>query len=150
MVSFSVRNLGLTVQGRFTDFTGSFEFDKHHPEKSHFQSTVKTASLETGISLRDKHLKKEEYLSIDNFPEMMFKSKSVSRSSDNKFKMVGTLVIKDKEKEISFPFKATSTKGGYHFEGEFKIDRRDFGVGGNSLTISDDVTIRLGFRCERK
>ncbi len=107
---------------------------------------MKTASLETGIALRDKHLKKEEYFAIDKFPEMTFTSKLVSKTRDNTYLMVGTLVIKGKQQKISFPFKATSAKGGYHFEGEFQIDRRDFGVGGNSLTIGDDVTVKLDFR----
>jgi polyisoprenoid-binding protein YceI len=47
-------------------------------------------------------------------------------------------------KEVKFPFTATARDGGsYLFEGSFKLNRRDFGVGGNSISLSDEVTITL-------
>jgi polyisoprenoid-binding protein YceI len=57
--------------------------------------------------------------------------------------MFGNLIIKGVSKEIKFPFKATPKDDGFLFEGEFKINRRDFKVGGNSLSLSDDVTVSL-------
>lgn len=150
MVSFSIENLGITVKGKFTDFSGLFVFDEHHPEKSHFESAVKTQSLETGIALRDKHLKNDNYFNVDKFPEMKFTSERVSKIGDNTYRLVGALIIKGRQQQISFPIKAVRAKNGYHFECEFPIDRRDFRVGGNSLTMGDVVTVKLDFQCELK
>ena len=56
--------------------------------------------------------------------------------------MFGKLTIKDHTQELSFPFSASSMAEGYQFDGEFKINRRDFKVGGSS-TLSDNVVVTL-------
>jgi polyisoprenoid-binding protein YceI len=57
--------------------------------------------------------------------------------------MYGNLTIKGVTKPIEFGFGATPKNGGYLFDGEFKINRRDFGVGGNSVSLSDKLTVTL-------
>ena len=57
--------------------------------------------------------------------------------------MFGNITIKGVTKEIKFPFTFTAKDGGYLFEGEFKINRRDFGVGGKSFSISDELSVEL-------
>ena len=57
--------------------------------------------------------------------------------------MFGVITIKNISKEISFPFKQTSKDGGILLEGEFKLNRKDFGVGGNSFSMSDEVNLEL-------
>jgi polyisoprenoid-binding protein YceI len=59
------------------------------------------------------------------------------------------LTIKDKSKEISFPFTVVQGSGGaapgggdVTFKGAFTINRKDFGVGGTS-TISNELTVSL-------
>ena len=56
--------------------------------------------------------------------------------------MTGQLTIKDKTLDISFPFTAQQLNDGFVFKGTFKINRKDFGVGGTS-TISNEVEISL-------
>jgi polyisoprenoid-binding protein YceI len=57
--------------------------------------------------------------------------------------MTGVITIKSVSKEISFPFKQTAKDNGILFEGEFKLNRRDFGVGGKSFSMSDDLNVEL-------
>jgi len=67
-------------------------------------------------------------------------------SEDNKdgyYYLFGNLTIKGVTKEVKFPFTATAKDGGYLFEGSFKLNRRDFGVGGSSLSLGDDLTVSL-------
>jgi polyisoprenoid-binding protein YceI len=58
------------------------------------------------------------------------------------YTFTGQLTIKDKTKEISFPFTAAPANGGMAFKGTFTINRKDFGVGGTS-TISNELTVSL-------
>jgi polyisoprenoid-binding protein YceI len=55
----------------------------------------------------------------------------------------GNLTIKDVTQEVKFPFTVTPKDGGYLFEGEFKINRRDFGVGGRSFSMADELKVEL-------
>ena len=57
--------------------------------------------------------------------------------------MFGVITIKNVSKDISFPFTQTSKDGGILFKGDFKLDRKEFGVGGSSFSLSDDVSIQL-------
>jgi polyisoprenoid-binding protein YceI len=57
--------------------------------------------------------------------------------------MFGVITIKNVSREISFPFTHTSKDDGILFKGDFKLNRKDFGVGGNSFSLSDEVSIEL-------
>ena len=54
--------------------------------------------------------------------------------------------LKELSKEISFPFRYSIVKGIPSFEGEFEINRRDFNVGGGSLTMADNLGVFLDVR----
>jgi len=57
--------------------------------------------------------------------------------------MFGNLTIKGVTKPVEFGFSASPQNGGYVFDGEFKINRRDFGVGESSVSLSDNLTVTL-------
>jgi polyisoprenoid-binding protein YceI len=57
--------------------------------------------------------------------------------------MFGTITIKGVSKEIRFPFTQKPKNGGYLFEGEFKLNRLDFGVGEKSFSLADELTVEL-------
>jgi polyisoprenoid-binding protein YceI len=57
--------------------------------------------------------------------------------------LFGNLEIRGVSKPISFPFQALPNGSGYTFTGSFTINRRDYGVGGSSISISDEVKIDL-------
>ena len=101
-------------------------------------------TIDTDIESRDKDLRKSNYFDVANFPKLSFKSTKVSKTNKAGYLyMFGNITIKGVTKEIKFPFKATAKDGGYFFEGSFKLNRRDFGLGGNSISLSDDLTVTL-------
>jgi polyisoprenoid-binding protein YceI len=119
-------------------------FDASTPAYSRFDVSVRSSTINTGNSLRDGHLLKKDYLHAEQFPEIKFRSSSVIVDvTQNGFRMTGFLTIKGVTREISFPFRAEPKGAGYLFSATFRIDRRDFGVGGSSISLSDDLTISL-------
>ena len=80
-VTFKIKNLGLSVEGSFTGLKGTIQFDPNDLQSSKFNVSIKAASINTGINLRDKHLKKEEYFNAANFSEIRFVSTRVEASS---------------------------------------------------------------------
>ena len=143
-VKFKIKNLGVTITGSFKGITGDINFDPANPASITFEATVDVSTINTGIDLRDEHLRKEEYFDAKNYPRIKFVSTKVSTSNKpGAFKVVGNLTIKNVTKEISFPFTATAQGAGYLFSGEFRINRRDYKVGGNSFTMSDNLIVQL-------
>jgi len=143
-VQFKIRNLGINVSGSFTGLEGKMVFDEKNLVGSSFEASIDASTINTGIDARNKHLREEEYFDVKKFPRISFVSTKVTGSTkQGTFFIFGKLTIKNTTKDISFPFTATPQDGGYLFNGEFKLNRRDFGVGGNSFVLSDNLTVQL-------
>ena len=143
-VKFVIKNFGINTGGTFEGLQGSIAFDPSNPTSARFDVSVDASTIDTDISSRDNHLRKSEYFDVKTHPRIHFKSVRVSRSNNAEYLyMVGTITIKGITKEVSFPFKAIPDNGGFRFEGDFKLNRRDFGVGGKSMSLGDEVVIDL-------
>jgi polyisoprenoid-binding protein YceI len=144
LIQFKIRNFGVAVAGTLSGLKGEIRFDPQHPEQAYFNVTVDVNSINTGIDLRDKHLKKEEYFDVKNYQVIRFVSSKISRGdAPDTWRITGKLLIKNTAKEISFPFYASQEEGAQFLNGEFVVNRRDFGVGGRSISLSDEVWITL-------
>lgn len=78
-VQFEISHLGYSwLLGRFNDFDGSFTYDEAKLEASIVELKIKTASVDSDHAERDKHLRSDDFLAVENFPEATFKSKNWS------------------------------------------------------------------------
>lgn len=143
-VKFKIKNFGFnTVTGSFKGIQGTIRFLPENLAASAMDVTVDAKTVNTGINLRDNHLRKEEYFDVKKHPLIRFVSVRITPSSKTgTLFMFGKLTIKNVTRDISFPFTATEQDGGYLFNGEFKINRIDFGVG-ESSSVSDNLTVVL-------
>src|SRR6516164_2363523 len=142
-VKFEINNFGFTVGGSFTGLKGNVKFDPNELNNSLFDVTIDANTINTGIDMRDEHLRGEDYFNVKNYPRIHFVSTSITPGKKaGTFFVSGNLTIKETTKEISFPFTAQSQAEGFLFNGEFKINRRDFKVGGGG-TISNDLNVKL-------
>jgi len=143
-VKFKIKNLGVNITGSFSGLTGQIQFDPANLSSSSFEATIDVSSINTGIDMRDEHLRTDDYFDAKNYPTIKFVSTKVTPSNKSGILYIfGKLTIKNITREISFPFKATAQEAGYLFSGEFKINRRDFKVGGSSVTLGDNLTVLL-------
>lgn len=143
-VQFTIKNFGVKTKGVFTGLTGIIKFDPENPAASSFDVTVDAATIDTDNDSRDGSLRKAEYFDVTTHKTIRFKSTKVTRSSvAGRFYVFGELTIKGVTKPVEFGFGATPKDGGYVFDGEFGINRRHFGVGGSSITMSDKLTVTL-------
>ena len=147
---FTIKNFGLNVGGTFKGLQGKITFLPANLAASTFVVTLDAATINSGNGKRDKHLKKEEYFNVAKFPTLQFISKSITAGDrSGSYTMAGILTIKGIAKIITFPFTAILTGGGYQFAGSFSINRRDFKVGGNSLVLSDMLTVSLNVSAKK-
>jgi polyisoprenoid-binding protein YceI len=142
-VTFTIKNLGFDSKGFIKGLQGKIVFDPQSLSTASFDVSVDAATINTDNSMRDGHLKGESYFDAKNYPRIHFISTGV-RASDKagSYIISGKLTIKDKSQDISFPFIATTAGNDYIFSGSFKINRKDFGIGGSS-TISNSLTVSL-------
>jgi polyisoprenoid-binding protein YceI len=143
-VHFVIKNFGVKTGGDFTGLKGSVVFNPTAPGKSLFTISVNAASIDTDNNKRDKHLRKSEYFDVEKYPLISFVSTKVTQSSSaGRFFVIGNLTIKGVTKVVQFGFSATPSANGYVFKGDFEINRRDYGVGGKSISMADNLTVSL-------
>lgn len=150
-VQFKIKNLGFNVTGSFSGLQGTIRFDPADPAAGgEVDVSVDAGSVNTGIDMRDNHLREAGYLDVKDFPRLRFVSTKIKGSNKKgTFFIFGNLTIKGVTKAISFPFTVTPQDDGYIFDGAFKINRRDFGVGGGS-TISNELTVSLHVKARKQ
>lgn len=140
-ISFVIKNLGFDVKGSLKGLEGVVNFDPKAPSNDSFDVSVNITTVNTDNSLRDEHLKGSGFFDAQHYPRIRLVSNKISAAGSG-WLFTGTLTIKGKSKVISFPFTATSWNNGYLFKGGFRINRRDFDIGGLS-TISNELDVSL-------
>ena len=143
-VHFTIKNFGVKTGGDFKGIKGIIKFDPVNFAASVFDVSVDANTIDTDNSSRDDHLRKADYFDVATYKTINFKSTKVVKSTvAGRFYVYGNLTIKGVTKPVEFGFGATPKDGGYVFDGEFEINRRDFGVGGSSISMSDNLTVSL-------
>jgi len=139
--SFVIKNAGLDVNGSMQGLEGHVLIDQQKSMILKIEGSVASNTIKTGINLRDTHLKKNDYFNSIEYPNIFMTSTQLKKSNKRKYIGVFDLTIKNVTKSISFPFTFTEQNDHYTLLGEFSINRLDFGVGEESVILSDVVKI---------
>lgn len=140
-ITFKIKNLGFTVDGSFGGLIADIQFDAANYLNSSIEASVDVNTLSTGIDLRDKDLKKEEYFNASEYPQITLKSTSFSKENDVTFIGSFKLTMKGISENVVIPISYTEKENTAVFKGSFSLNRRDYSVGGSSWTMSDNVII---------
>jgi polyisoprenoid-binding protein YceI len=148
---FSVRHLGIsTVRGAFTRVSGTILLDDANPAKDQIQTAIEAASVDTRVEMRDNDLRSPNFLDVQKFPTITFKSKKVEAAGAGKLKATGDLTIHGVTKEVVLdvdgPTAVIKDPWGNPRRGasaSVKIIRQDFGVNGAPGVVGDEITISL-------
>jgi polyisoprenoid-binding protein YceI len=155
LVEFSAKHLMITtVKGRITDIEGTIHSDEKNPQNSAVEAVLKAVSLDTRTDQRDQHLRSADFLDVEKFPEIKFRSTRIEGGKES-FKLTGDLTIRDVTKPITLDVEFEGTTkdpwGGERigFSAKGKIDRRDFGLTWNQAletggaVVGNDIKINL-------
>lgn len=151
---FKVKHLMITnIKGEFRTFSASIISPENDFEQAEIMAKIDAGSIFTNNSERDAHLKNEDFLDVEKFPEMQFKSTAIKKIDDETFTVIGALTIKGITKEISLavdfggrvkdPY--GNEKAGFSING--KLNRKDFGLTWNmaleagGVMVSDEVKL---------
>jgi polyisoprenoid-binding protein YceI len=155
-IGFVARHAMVTkVRGQFNDFEGSGVVDASDFSKSTVTVTIQAASIDTRNEQRDAHLRSNDFLAMEEYPQITFTSTGIQQTGPTSVELTGDLTIRGVSKTVAIPFEfegaATDPYGNLRvgFEGSVVINRKDFGVTWNvaletgGVLVSDKVTLEF-------
>ena len=150
------------VRGGFSEFTGTLSLDGADPAKSSADLTIVASSFSTNNAERDAHVKSADFLDVEQFPTLTFKSTAVTQKDDDEFIVTGDLTIHGVTKPVDVKFELLGTSqdpwGGTRigFEGKAEISRKDFGLVWNvaletgGVLVSDTIKLEMDVEAVKK
>jgi polyisoprenoid-binding protein YceI len=153
-IGFKVKHMMITnVSGNFNDFSADATTQGDDFSTAQFNFSAAINSINTGVADRDAHLKADDFFNAEVYPSMTFKSSEVVKKSDDEFKLIGDLTVRDttKKVELDVDFGGIvvdpygQTKAGLTISG--KIKRSEFGLKWSAVTeagsivLSDDIRL---------
>lgn len=157
---FQVRHLLSRVRGRFTDLTGTIEFDKETPAQSSVSFSIRTASIDTNQPDRDTHLRSDDFFAVEKYPTLTFKSTGIAARGSEKYDVAGDLTMRGITKSIVLPVTylgvAKDPWGNEKlaFETEITLDRKEFGLTWNAaleaggFLVGEEVKVSVAVQAQ--
>ncbi len=142
-ITFQIKNVGIGTGGTIGGLHAEFQFSTANLAASTMEASVDVNTINTYNSSSDEHLKSEDFFDVQRYPKITLKSVSFKHKSGNNYTGQYNLTIKNKTKLVEIPFSLIEKGNSTAFKGSFKINRLDFGVGTDSFTLSNDVTIMI-------
>lgn len=155
-IGFVARHAMVTkVRGAFNEYVGTGYLDGDDPSKSTVSVTIQAKSIDTRNEQRDAHLRSNDFLDMENHPEITFVSTAAKQLDDSTFQLTGDLTIRGVTKPVTVDFDYQgavvdpwgNTRIG--FEGQVTINRKDWGVNWNAaleaggVLVSEKVTLEF-------
>jgi len=150
-VGFTAATVLFDVDGQFKEFTVNIEGDPSKPETVKVEANVDVASIDTGNTKRDDHLRSPEFFDAAKHPKIRFTSINV-KSNGGELVVKGNLTMHGRTKLVSIPFKVAKGKNGAGvdtttYKGKLTVDRNEYGIGTDSvaakISLEDEVEIKL-------
>jgi polyisoprenoid-binding protein YceI len=142
-----------TVTGQFNEYDATVEAAGDDFASAVISFTAKTASVNTGMTQRDDHLRSDDFFNSEAFPDLTFKATGMTTTGDSSYTVAGAMTIRDVTKPVTLAVELAGvvqdpwgqTKAGFTFSG--KLNRKEFGLkfhvvneAGN-LLVSDEIKL---------
>jgi polyisoprenoid-binding protein YceI len=160
---FAVKHMMIaTVRGRFRDLEGAIHLDDADPTRSSVEASIDAASVNTDVDMRDNHLRSDDFLAVERFPRILFRSTAVEpQRDDDRWLVHGDLTIRGVTHPVTLD--AELEGRGTGFEGEDRVgftahttlSRKDFGLEYNQaletggMVVGDKVKVTLHIEAAR-
>lgn len=144
------------VKGQFTGVKGEFVLNEADITRSHVETSIDAASINTREAQRDAHLKSADFFDVEKFPTLSFKSTHITRQGEGALAVAGDLRIHGVTRSVVFtvegptvPAKDPWGNTRIGLAASTKINRKDFGLNWNAaletggILVGDEVTITL-------
>jgi polyisoprenoid-binding protein YceI len=152
-----------TVRGHFAEFSGFVEGDPQQPSSTKAEVTIKAASVDSGVKMRDDHLRSPDFFDAEQFPELRYVLTSVEPKGGDTYLVTGDLTIRD----VTRPIQLEATLEGIvpkdvwgnervAVSARGKLNRKDWGLNWNlaieagGWLVSEEIKIEVEAALVRK
>lgn len=162
-IGFGIRHMMIsTVRGTFPKFTATAVVDEKDPTRAVVEASIDAASIDTANAKRDEHLRSADFLDVERYPTITFKSTKVEPAGERRWKLHGDLTLHGVTKPVVLDVTGTpevrgprgETRAGAH--ATTTLDRRDFGIvwsktmDGGGLLVGNDVEVTIDVEAVKK
>jgi polyisoprenoid-binding protein YceI len=147
-INFSVRHMMISnVRGRFESFTGAVDFDEQNPANTTVEVKIDANSINTRESKRDNHLRSQDFLYVEKYPYLTFRSTRVEITGKNRARLVGDLTVRDQTREVTLDVEYSgqakspwgTTSAGFSATGS--LNRKDWNLNWNQALETGGVLV---------
>jgi polyisoprenoid-binding protein YceI len=146
-ITFTSKQMGVPVDGRFGKFDAQISFDPKQAAASKISFNVDIGSAAVGDADTVREMRKPEWFNFAKFPTATFQSTSAKPLGAGKFEVTGKLNIKGIERQITTHVQLTQKAGITLVEGNFPLKRLDFKLGDGDWkdvsVVADEVVVKL-------
>ena len=163
LVEFSGKHMMFTtVKGHFKSVRGTILLDEADLSRSSVEVEIDTPSLYSGVESRDNHLKSPDFLDIERYPTITFKSTRVELLSSDRAKVFGDLTIRGITREVILDTELSGRgkdpmgREVMSFDARTQINRKDFGLTWNlaletgGFLVGDIIKIELAWEAMKQ
>jgi polyisoprenoid-binding protein YceI len=152
---FSVRHMFTNVRGHMVVTSGIVDTDELDPLKTVIVARLDPSTVNTGVPVRDDHLRSVDFFDIKQYPEIVFRSTAITETAKDQYAVVGVLSMHGIDRPVTLhahvagdgidPF--GSRRAGV--SARTTLNRKDFGLNWNrvlesgGLLVGDEIDINL-------
>ena len=154
---FTIRHMMVTnVRGSFKKVQGTIVLDRENPAASSVEATIDATTLNTNDDQRDAHVRSADFLDVEKFPTITFRSSKVTAAGNGDWKVEGTLTIHGVSKPVTLEVETPTQESKDPYgnlrigaSATTKIKRSDFGLNFNAVLetggvmLGDELKIQL-------
>lgn len=155
-VAFQVKHMGISkVRGNFTDVAGTITVGEN-PADSSAEVTIQAASIDTAQPQRDQHLRSGDFLDVENYPTLEFRSTGIEQDGDQ-LQVHGDLTVRGTTRRLTlqaeFDGAGPDALGDPEqprigFSAQTTINRDDFGITSNQVLDSGSLVVGKQIKVE--
>jgi polyisoprenoid-binding protein YceI len=146
-ISFTTRQMGVPVEGKFGKFTAQVALDPKQPASGSVAFSIDTNSARFGAAEIDAEIPKAIWLDSQRHPQASFQSSAIKAAGPGRFEVTGRLSIKGQSRDVVVPVQVVQAGATSTASGSFTIKRLDFKVGeaewSDTSMLANDISVRF-------
>jgi polyisoprenoid-binding protein YceI len=146
-ISFTSKQMGVPVDGKFNKFDAQLAFDPKRPDASKVSFTVDLTSVNIGNADTEKELRNPGWFDSAKVPAATFTSSGIKALGAGKFEIAGKLSIKNLTQNVLVPVTLTQKDGTTRADGSFTLKRLDFKIGDGEWNdvslVANEVIVKI-------
>jgi polyisoprenoid-binding protein YceI len=142
-LSFTFKQMGVPVDGKFRTFEAQLDFDARKPEAGRIAFTVDLGSVSLGDPGFDKELAGSPWFDTKRNGKASFVSSAIKAAGPGRYEVAGKLTIKGASRDVVVPITLAAGVA----SGSVAIKRLDFKIGdgewADTSMVANDVTVKF-------